>query len=150
MPLAAPGLFILGQEFYPLFRRENPIEETAEAAAVWAHAYYLYASVGNVVVPPPKEHILAADLAVAFNPELNGGGKGLFLAALAKFWIGVPAAVPPGIVTIFVPSGSIDANVPDDATPQQNAEAIADLVHQLTIASAKVLPTPPGPLVPVS
>ena len=150
MPLAAPGLAILGQGFFPLFDPADPIAETERAARVWAHAYYGYAAVGNVVVPPPKEQILAADLTVAFNPALNGGGRGLFMGALAKFWIGVPAAVPPGIVTIFVPSGSIDANVPDDATPQQNAEAIADLIHQLTIASAKVTPFVPGPPVPVS
>lgn len=150
MPLAAPGKAIMAQKFFPLFREEDPISETVAAAEVWADAYFSYASVGNVTVPPPKEIALAADLAQAFNPELNGGGRGLFLAALAKFWIGVPALVPPGVVTIFIPSGSIDSNVADDATPQEQAEALADLIHQLTIASAKVLPTVPGPLVPVT
>ena len=149
MPLVAPGKKILATKLLPLFDPEKPVTETVHAAQIWANAYFSYASVGNVAVLP-REQLLAGDLAQAFDPYLNGGGRGLFLAALAKFWIGTPATVPPGTVTVFVPSGSIDSNVKDDATPQEQADALADIIHQLTIASAKVLPIPPGPLVPVT
>ena len=38
MPLAAPGLTLLGQGFLPLFREVDPISKTVDAARAWAPA----------------------------------------------------------------------------------------------------------------
>lgn len=147
MPLAG-AIGTLATGFLPLF---DPGEATtAGAARVWANAYFSYALLGNVLPPPPKRTLLAEDLSTAFNPELAGGGRALFLQALSTFWIGIPATVPPGTVGIFIPSGGLDTDVSNDATPAEQANALADLIHQLTIKSAKVVPTVPGPPVPVS
>jgi len=154
MPLASPGIDRLRDGFLPLFDFSNPAISNTYSANVWANAYFKYAQSGNVTPQPIKESILANDLVSAFNPQLGvappGGGRALFLSALAKFWIGVPSTVPPGNVLIFVPLGSIDTNTPNGATAKQQAKALADLMHQLTINSAKVIPSPPGPIVPVS
>lgn len=147
MPLFS-GIPNFANNLLPLF---DPGEGTTDGAArIWANAYFQYALTGNVTPIPPRENVLAFDLTNAFNPELLGGGRSLFLTALAKFWIGTPATVPTGVVSIFIPSGSIDSDAADDATPQEQAKALADLIHQLTVKSAKVLPTPPGPLVPIT
>jgi len=147
VPLAA-AIPTLANGFLPLF--EPGQATTAGAARVWANAYFSYTVLGNVIPPPPKKNLLEAALTAAFNPELNGGGRSLFLQALTSYWLGIPATVPPGTVSIFIPSGSIDSSAASDATPQQQAKALADLIHQLTIRSAKVVPTVPGPPVPVT
>lgn len=148
MPLAT-AVHVLANGLLPLF--DPGQTSTVDAAGVWADAYLAYSlNAINVTVIPAKRTALAADLTAAFNPELNGGGRSLFLAALAKFWIGTPGISPPGIVSIFIPSGSIDSSVGNDATPQEQAESVADLIHQLTIRSAKITPFAPGPPVPVA
>ena len=112
MPLVA-GIPDMANAFLPLF---DPGESTTVGAArIWASAYFRYTLKGNVTPVPPRERILAADLTAAFNPELLGGGRALFLVAIAKYWLGTPATVPPGVVSIFIPSGSIDS---DAATKQ--------------------------------
>ena len=47
MPLAVPGLALLGERFFPLFDPDRPITDTATAAATWARAYFGYASKGT-------------------------------------------------------------------------------------------------------
>lgn len=147
MPLAT-AVPSLANFLLPLY--DPGKESTVEAAQVWADAYFKYTLQGNVIPVPARKTILAADLTQAFNPELAGAGRGLFLTALAKYWLGTPATVPPGTVAIFIPSGSIDSDVAVDSTALEQAQALADLVHQLTIKSAKVVPTAPGPAVPVT
>ena len=154
MPLAAPGIQLLGDGFLPLFD-DPPITETAAAAVQWAKAYFDYAKAGNVTPEPYREKVLADALTVAFNPELGrtppGGGRTLFINALSVFWIGVPATVPPGIVNIYAPSGSIDSDVSNDANAEEQARALADIIHQFTIGSFLVTPfAPPNTPVPIS
>lgn len=133
----------------PLFDKDNPITTTQGAATAWARAYFNYYSSGNLN-PLPRQQTLALDLKSAFNPYLNGGGRSLFLAALAKFWIGTQTIVPVGFVTVFVPSGSIEIDVSENASQREQARAIANLIHQLTVSSAKALDSVSGALVPVS
>ncbi|KKK68351.1 hypothetical protein LCGC14_2944920 [marine sediment metagenome] len=147
MPLAT-AVPILSAGFLPLF--DPGQASTEEAAGVWADAYLAYAlNAVNATVIPARRNTLAADLTIAFDPESNGGGRSPFLLALAGFWLGTPG-IPTGVVAIFIPSGSIDSNPGNDATPQQQADAIADLIHQLTVNSAKIIPVPPGPPIPVA
>ena len=154
MPLAA-AIPTLAGGLLPLFDEQNPVTETVEAARVWADAYLAYTlNAANVTVIPVRKQILAVSLTAAFNPELGvtppGLGRSLFVQALALFWLGTPAIAPPGIVSIFIPVGSLDSSASNTSTPQEQANALADLIHQLTIKSAKIVPTVPGPPVPVA
>lgn len=136
---------VLARGFLPLFDFEHPATETPAAAKVWASAYSAYAIAGGVGgISPGRIANLEADLTIAFNPESNGGGRSPFLTAMAKFWMGL-AAPPGGIVVLFLPSGSIDSPQSDDATAEQQAQGLAQIIHGLTMVSVKVL-VPPGPL----
>lgn len=139
------ALPLLAQGFLPLFSLENPASETAIAAQTWALAYSAYATAGGVSgIDPGRMAAFRADLTEAFNPDSNGAGRSPFLGAMAKFWLGL-AAPPGGVVVLFLPSGSIDSPQSDDATPAQQAQGLAQIIHGLTMVSVKVL-VPPGPL----
>ncbi|RKX67358.1 MAG: hypothetical protein DRP42_00740 [Tenericutes bacterium] len=142
-------LKILADGLLPLFR--DGITDTALSAEIWAKAYFAYTKTGNIVTIPVRRDILAKDLAKAFDPSLNGGGKVMFLKALNKYWVGTPTTKPLGSVTLFVPSGSIETSGSDpDATPEAQAYALADIIHELTVKSAKAWAFPAGPFFPVT
>lgn len=150
MPLAA-AVPILANGLVPLFATPAQFEDNLpKTADTWAGAYVAY-SLNSVNTTPiaAKRPALAAALVVAFNPD--GAGKSKFIQALGTYWLGTPAPAIPGVVSIFTPSGSIDSvDVSEDATPLEQATAIADLIHQFTVSSAKIVHATTGAIIPVA
>ena len=150
MPLT-PQISQLGLGFLRLFDPDLAPITTADSAREWAKIYTDWAVIGGVVEARAREALLATSLAIAFNPELAGGGLPLFTQALSSFWIGMTIPEQLGIVSAVIPTGSITSLQPPDSTPQQQAQGLAQVISTFTLSSVKVqvLPTPPGPIIPL-
>lgn len=143
MPLT-PQTPVLARGLDILFDHERAPTTTAGAAKAWAKAYTDYAVAGGVTAATSRENILAGALTTAFNPELAGGGPPLFIQALQAFWLLLPVLLPPaGIVSAVVPVGSVNSPQPDDASPTQQADGLAQTIATFTLGSVWVQPTPP-------
>lgn len=142
---------VLAAGFLPMFNVETAAPSTREAAEVWAKAYTNYVVAGGIPAARAKEKGFAKALTAAFEPTLGGGGKSLFLAAMKIFWIGLPVPAQAGAVSIFAPrSTNVDSPQPGDATPQDQANALAKMIAGLTLGAVKVQPFAPGPPVPLA
>jgi len=140
---------VLAQGLLPLFQVETAPSTTKGAAEVWADAYTKYAIAGGIPATP-KQLGLAADLETAFNPELAGGGPSLFITALATFWMGLPVPYMAGTVALFSPSSSnVNSEQPDDATPVDQANGLAQVISGFTLSAVKVM-IPGGIIVPIT
>lgn len=133
-----------------MFVTETAPTTTREAAERWALAYTDYALAGGVPASPRRLSFADA-LTEAFNPELAGGGPSLFIQALSVFWVGLPVPQQGGSVIFFAPTSSnVDSPQPDDATPQDQANALAQVISGFTLSAVKVQVGPPGPIVPLA
>lgn len=146
MPLAAVTS-VLAAGLLPMFTPETAPATTAAAAKNWARAYTQYAIAGGVPANA-KERLFATALETAFNPELAGGGPPLFIQALSTFWLGLSVPAQSGVVTAVIPTGSVNSPQPDDATPQQQANGLAQVIAGFTLGAVKVT-VPPGVVVPI-
>ena len=148
MPLT-PVTPVLAQGLLPMFIVETAPSTTRAAAQQWARAYTAYAVAGGIPALP-NQAALALDLEKAFNPELAGKGPPLFIGALSKFWMGLPVPYMAGAVALFAPTSSnVNSEQPDDATPQDQANGLAQVISGFTLSAVKVL-VPPGVLVPIT
>ena len=137
MPLQ-PQLPVLSAGFFKLFDPEQAAIETAGAARAWAKAYTDYAVAGGVVAARPREVSLAGALTRAFIPEPPGQGPPFLIQAIVLFWIGQAVPEQLGIVVAVTPAGPILSPQPGTATPQQQADSLAQAVASFTIGSVKV------------
>jgi len=149
MPLASV-IPVLTAGFLKSF---DPVpESTADAAVLWARAYANYCLAGGAVIVPPRQAALAEMLAQAFVAQGGSGAAGV-VAALAAFWPGtaVPGMAPTAEAVVFTPTGDLSLVVPgvDDAPATAQAEALAQVVHALTVAAVKVVIPPSTALVPI-
>lgn len=141
MPLAGQEP-VLARGFDILFDQKLAPQTTPESANVWAKAYADYALAGGVAGAQSRVGPLTAALTTAFNPELAGGGPPLFIQALAAFWLGQAVLSPvPGTVSAVIPAGSVTSKQPNDATPTQQADGLAQTIAAFTLGSVWVLPT---------
>lgn len=149
MPLA-PVTPTLASGLLPMFVPETSPATTQASADAWAKAYVAYVVAGGMPGATAKQSALASSLATAFNPLLAGGGPVLFMQALSLFWIGMPVPAQAGAVSLFVPlSPNTNSPQPPDATPQQQANGLAQVIAGLTLGAVKVQPFAPGPPVPL-
>jgi len=149
MPLT-PVTPTLASGFLPMFVPETSPATTQASADAWAAAYVAYVVAGGMPAATAKQSALASSLATAFNPNLAGAGPALLIQALAIFWIGIPVVAQLGAVSLFIPLSPIVNNPqPPDATPQQQANGLAQVIAGLTLGAVKVQPTLPGPPVPL-
>ena len=149
MPLA-PVTSILAAGFLPMFVKETSPATTQASADAWAKAYVAYVQAGGMPAASTKQAAFASALATAFNPLLAGGGPALFLSAMMVFWIGMPVPAQVGAVSLFVPlSPIVNSPQPPNATPQQQANGLAQVIAGLTLGAVKVQPFAPGPPVPL-
>jgi len=148
MPLVAKTM---ETALLPMFKA-MPVDQKI-AGLMFATAYVAYASI-SAPNAPSQLNALADDAAKAFDPGAPVGAAKLMLA-FVKFWapmICIPVnqlAIAPAI---FTPIGdtSLILHV-DDATPEQQAQALANALHTLTLASVKVTLGPPtGGTVPIT
>lgn len=146
MPLSAVTS-VLAAGLLPMFVPETAPSTTANAARDWARAYTQYAVAGGVPATP-KESVFVSALETAFNPELAGGGPPLFIQALSAFWISLPVPEQTGTVTAVIPTGSVNSPQPYNATPQQQANGLAQVIASFTLGAVKVT-VPPGVVVPI-
>jgi len=130
-----------------MFVSKTAPQTTRDAARTWASAYTKYAIAGGVPATP-KEQPFASALESAFNPNLAGAGPALFIQALQTFWLGLAVPAQAGTVTAVIPVGSVSSPQPPSATPQQQANALAQVISAFTIGSVKVT-VPPGAVVPL-
>jgi len=142
---------VLAAGLLPMFTTGSSPSTTRASAEAWAQAYIAYVTAGGVVGGQAKETAFAAALETAFNPNLSGGGPALFLSAMSSFWIGLQVPAQLATATIFVPSSpSVDNPQPDDATPQQQANGLAQVIAGLTLGAVKVmLIAPPNTVLPL-
>ena len=143
---------VLARGFDILFDQRFAPTTTPDSARVWAQAYTAYAVSAGIPTASAKEAIFASALTVAFNPELAGGGPSLFIQALSAFWFGLPIPYPPfngGFVTAVIPAGSVNSPQPDDATPLQQADGLAQTIAAFTLGSVWATPNPIPPGVPI-
>ena len=137
---------VLAAGLLPMFVAETAPATTSAAAKTWAGAYVAYVTAGGITGGQAKEDAFATALEAAFNPALGGAGPALFMSALGTFWIGLQVPAQTGVVTAFLPpSMSIDSPQPDDATPQQQANGLAQVISGLTLGAVQV--TIPGPAI---
>lgn len=153
MPIAAVTS-VLAAGLTPMFVAKTAPPTTKAAARAWARAYTQYVIAGGIPAAATKEAALGTALANAFRPELGGGGPALFLQALSLFWIGLPVPAQGGGVVAFVPATSIANNPqPENASAQQQARGLAQVIAGLTLGAVKVVvplgPIPPGTIVPL-
>lgn len=149
MPVAAVTS-VLAAGLLPLFVPETAPATTPDAADQWAKAYTDYIVAGGISAVH-KQSAFAAALTTAFNPELAGGGPPLFIQALQVFWLGLPVPQQGGTVVLFTPTTTnVDSPQPDDATPQDQADALAQVLSSFTLGAVKVQVGPPGPIVPLA
>lgn len=149
MPLA-PQVSVLAQEFLILFDPELAPVTTPDSAKTWAKSYVQWCLAGGIPEAKAREPVLASALTVAFNPELGGGGPALFTQALLAFWMGMTIPEQAGIVVSFLPTGSTNSPQPDDATPLQQAQGLAQTISAFTLGAVKVQSPPTtGPIVPL-
>jgi len=150
MPLATQTP-VLARGFDILFDPELSPQTTLDAARVWAQAYTAYAVSAGIPLARTREALLASALAVAFNPELAGGGPALFVQALSVFWLGLPIPYTgTGVVSLVIPTGSVNSPQPDDATPLQQADGLAQTIAGFTLGAVKVLIPPATSPVPIT
>ena len=147
MPLGAV-IPLLAEGFAAIFAA--PPQSSADAASLWASAYCAWCLAGGAAVLPPRQALLANALTAAFDPTAGVGASGV-VAALSAFWPGtpVPGMAPTAQAIAFVPSGDLSLVVPgvDDAPAAAQAQALAELIATLTIASVKVvIPPSPAPI----
>lgn len=140
---------VLAAGLAPMFTAATSPATTEQAAQTWAEAYADYIKAGGITAAPTRVPAFASALASAFRPELAGGGPALFVAAFQVFWIGLLVPAQSGIVSAFVPI-TLDVNSPQpaEATPQQQANGLAQIIAGLTLGSVKVQ-VPPGVIVPL-
>lgn len=149
MPLAVVTP-TLAAGFLPMFVAETSPATTKASADAWAQAYVNYVIAGGMPGASAKQAAFANALATAFNPSLGGGGPALFLQAMNVFWLGMPVPAQAGAVSLFVPtSPSVNSPQPANATPQQQANGLAQVIAGLTLGAVKVQPFAPGPPVPL-
>lgn len=144
---------ILARGFDILFDKNLAPTTTEDSARVWANAYTSYAVSAGIPLAKAKESIFASSLTVAFNPNLAGGGPILFIQALTVFWLGLPipymVGIGPGVVSAVIPTGSINSPQPDDATPLQQADGLAQVIAGFTLGSVKVIVPPATAPIPI-
>lgn len=149
MPLSA-AIPILTAGFAELF--QNAPVSTAEAAVAWANAYANWCIAGGATVLPPRQQALASALEGAFGADGGSGAAGV-LSALGVFWPGtaVPGMAPSAQAVVFTPAGELSLVLAGvaDAAPAAQAQALAQTIHALTIASVKVVIPPSTALVPI-
>jgi len=149
MPLT-PQILQLAQGFSILFDPELAPATTEDSARQWAKAYTNWVVAGGVGAAKAKESVLAAALTVAFNPELAGAGPGLLTKALSSFWMGLPVPEQLSIVVAVIPTGSVNSSQPDNATPEQQAQGLAQVISAFTLGAVKVqLTAPPNTVLPL-
>jgi hypothetical protein len=142
---------VLAAGFLPMFVPETSPSTTQASADAWAKAYVAYVVAGGIPAASAKQVTFANALASAFNPNLAGGGPALFLSAMLSFWVGLPVPAQVGVVTLFLPvSPSVNSPQPDNATPQQQANGLAQVISGLTLGAVKVqLTAPPFTVLPL-
>lgn len=140
---------ILARGFDILFDQELSPQTTPEAAKTWSQAYTDWAVSAGIPLARTREVPLTGALTTAFNPELSGGGPPLFIQALSVFWLGLVIPYMAGTVSAVVPTGSVDSPQPDDATPLQQADSLAQTIAAFTLSAVKVLIPPAGVPVPI-
>ena len=139
MPLATQ-MHVLAMGIKPILTPESAPADVATAARMWAQAWTTYAMSGGIAAAP-KQQLLAKALEVAFVPA--GAGPALMLQALSVFWLGLPVTTPPGgIITLFAPVGAMTPTMPPDPTPRQQADALAAMLHTMSMCALWV--TVPG------
>jgi hypothetical protein len=150
MPVAT-ATPVLASGFLPMFVPATAPATTQASAQMWANAYANYLVAGGIPAAKLKQAVLANSLTTAFNPNLAGGGPALFLQALALYWIGMPVPAQAGAVSLFAPiAPNVNNPQPDNATPQQQANGLAQVIAGLTMGAVKVQPFVPGPPVPLA
>jgi len=141
---------VLASGFLPMFVKETSPSTTRASADAWAKAYVAYVQAGGMPAASTRQTVFANALVSAFNPNLGGGGPALFLQAMNVFWLGLPVPAQVGAVSLFVPtSPNVNSPQPADATPQQQANGLAQVIAGLTLGAVKVQPFAPGPPVPL-
>jgi hypothetical protein len=150
MPLAIVTP-VLAAGFLPMFVPETSPSTTQASADSWAKAYVAYVVAGGMPAATAKKSALASSLATAFNPNLAGGGPVLFMQALATFWIGMPVPAQLATAILFAPlSPNVNSPQPANATPQQQANGLAQVIAGLTLGAVKVqLTAPPFTILPL-
>lgn len=134
-----------------MFVKETAPATTELAAQAWAQAYVSYVIAGGIPAAVLKQGAFANALRTAFNPALLGGGPALLLSAMNVFWIGLPVPAQAGAVSLFIPlSPNTNSPQPPNATPQQQANGLAQVIAALTMGAVKVQPFVPGPPVPLA
>lgn len=149
MPLAAVTP-VLAAGFLPMFMPSTSPSTTRASADAWAMAYVAYVQAGGMPAASAKQAVFADALALAFDPASSGAGPALFLSAMSVFWLGMPVPAQVGAVSLFVPvSPNVNSPQPATATPQQQANGLAQVIAGLTLGAVKVQPFAPGPPVPL-
>lgn len=146
---------------------------------MWADAYVAYLEAGGLSVPDLRVEALRGGLETAFTPPsvpvTTPTGPALFLAALGGFFT-VPPPVPgsptnikipllaaptvPAVAEVFVSAfiptvlpESLVLGLDENATRQDQANALASMIANLTLASTWVITVPvtgtPGPPTPL-
>lgn len=149
MPLATQTS-VLARGFDILFDQEKSPSTTPAAAKVWARAYVDYAISAGIVAAKSRETVFAGALNVAFNPELAGGGPSLFIQAFQALWVGLAVPHMGGVVLGVIPTGSVNSPQPDDATPREQADGLAQTIAGFTLGSVKVLVGGLPPAIPIT
>jgi hypothetical protein len=148
MPVAAVTS-VLAAGFRPMFAAATAPLTTAKAANDWARAYADYVVAGGIPAARIKQAAFATALVTAFDPALAGAGPALMIQALLTFWIGLPVPAQAGTVTAFIPlSLDVSSPQPDNATPEDEARGLAQVISGLTLGAVKVT-VPPGVIVPL-
>ena len=153
MPLSTK-VDILAGGLVPLFdpRQIPPVEASdpivkalSNTAEVWASAIERWMVAGGIPAVSAKKAALKAALIVAFNPFGGGAAPALIGQAFSVFWIGTSVPAQSGVVAIFLPTPFIPLlpPLPLGATPQQQAQLLAQTIYLYTVANASVQPPPP-------
>lgn len=149
----------LADGFLAMFEPETAPGSTKEAAEQWAQAYTDYLEAGGLEVPESRTASFAKNLEAAFNPGLAGGGISLFFVALSNFFmIPLPSVypIPPLQTDILVPelvvspiatatilafsppTPFVSLGLSENATTQNQADALASRIASITLSSAVV------------
>lgn len=138
----------LADALLPLFQPETTPKTAVEAGERWAAAYVGFASNAvAVVLDPTRQPVLAGAWAAAFQPLLAGAGIALVSAALAPFWLGLPAMA--GTVVAYTPNVLLVPLVGDQSTPQAAARTLASQLYLMTALCTFVLIPPATTPVPL-
>jgi hypothetical protein len=139
MPVLSAGIL-------PILQPETAPKTTADAAVAWARAWTNYAVAGGMQGALAKQGGLAAALTSAFTP--NGAGQALMVQALLLFWMALPVPAQAGIICSYTPSVAAPV-IPPDPTPQQQADALAQMLHAMTMAALLVQNISTGVITPI-